>query len=164
MIQKFSANKLGSPDLYTPKSPRRGISKNVITVRESTRSKHNVPEPKIVLVTIPVEEEGEMGKGPTPSPERSSRRSLSWTPKKKTLRKHISEIFKRGPSQKFESSFTATPRNFIEDPLKRKSRHTSSKYRSSRNESGRLLTIMAKQAINGKNLEVSKIFFTALVI
>lgn len=60
-----------------------------------------------------------------------------------------------------ETSSIDSSKHQVEDPLTRK--HTATFNRQSRSESGRLLSIIAKQAVIGRNHEVSKVFHVALV-
>jgi len=125
-----------------------------------TRFKKTESDPKIVIT--PVNEELQKLNVDTFSPRLSVARTSPYSPKKMGIKKQVSEfVFRRFVKTEVDSEKTM-PINIVEDPLKRKAVFYA-KIRPSRNTPGRLLHIMAKQAVSGRNTEVSKTFLAALV-
>lgn len=98
----------------------------------------------------------------TLSPLKSTARASLFVPKMDTPTRRLSVFLKKTFQGDTESSHRLSSRQIVEDPLKRKS-FVSPRYRSTRSGYGRLLAIIAGQAVSGKNAEISKVFYTALV-
>lgn len=111
-------------------------------------------DPKIIIT--PVADEFEM----LNSPGLSSRTS-PFTPKRDSVAKQLSFFLKKKLGTGTELS-SLDSKNKIEDPLRRKS-FLIPRSKPQRNEGGRLLNIMARQAVSNRNTDVSKIFSVALV-
>jgi len=148
-------------DLYD-RFYRRNTSNKTLVGREYIQAKHRASELDPKIVVTPVHEEFEAVHMDQFTRQISITRVSPYSPKEASLREHFSDFFAR----KFRKTYTVSGKagtfKVLEDPLKRKSFFTS-RVRSARGASGRLLGIMARQAINGRNPDISKIFQKALV-
>ena len=123
--------------------------------------RHTESDPRIIITPVN-EEHDQLNNSSVFTPRQSTFRSSPYSPKKVGLKRHVSVLLGRSinkddPLGGYDGS------NKVEDPLKRKTVF-SSRVRTSRSSQGRLLSILARQAVVGKNTDVSKVFLMALVL
>ena len=155
---------------YGGDSPRVGTFQRISSRKDSqfhtgpqeyTQSKHRITESDPRIIITPVNEEHDQLNSSVYTPRLSAYRSSPYSPKKVGLKRHVSVLL--GPAVNKDDPLGAlASSNKVEDPLKRKTVF-SSRVRASRSGQGRLLSILAGQAVIGKHHDITKIFVAALV-
>ena len=149
-------------DLYDRFYRRNSSNKMTLLGKEyiSRKSKINDADPKILVSHF--HNEYDSVNMDNFSRQISITRVSPYSEKEASVGKQFSEFMKRKTQKNFTVIGKQRGTKLLEDPLKRKSPYTA-RVGATRNASGRLLGIMAKQALVGRNPEISKAFQVALV-
>ena len=123
-------------------------------------SRYTEVEPRIIITPVMDERDRSSPRSYT-SKAPTMARSSPFSPRKVGLGQHVSMFLKRRVTGFGSSLFEQESQNHLDDPLGRKILYPS-KFRSTRGDAKRLLSIIAKQAVIEKKDE-QKIFHTALV-
>lgn len=156
---------------YGETSPRVGTFTRISSRKDSNfattqdylnaKLRHTESDPRIIITPVN-EEYDQLNNSSVLTPRQSTFRSSPYSPKKVGLKRHVSVLLGRAINKDDPLGGGYEGSNKVEDPLKRKTVF-SSRVRTSRSSQGRLLSILARQAVVGRNTDVSKVFLMALV-